>query len=192
MELPLQRVYTRNDQARRGPLFEGEAKPASQEVYLAFAEKHPGDARQGRKTFEGEIGCALCHRINGKGGEVGPDLSSVGSKYPRLFLIESILYPSKQILDGYHASNITLKNGDTFSGLVRSETAGEVVLVDVSAQPHALPKDQIAKRDESKISLMPLGLEPIRRETQGSSFLATLGFACRIPLGFTDSGLLCD
>ena len=69
-----------------------------------------------------------------------------------------MLYPSKQILDGYQTTTITLKSGETYSGFLRGQTETETVLVDVTGEKHPLKRDQIAKLAESATSLMPEGL----------------------------------
>jgi putative heme-binding domain-containing protein len=55
--------------------------------------------------------CVACHKIGNEGGEIGPALTGVGTKYDRAFLTDSILFPSKQILDGYHQTIVRLKDG---------------------------------------------------------------------------------
>ena len=74
---------------------------------------------RGQKVFAGSVGRVTCHRVNGKGGEVGPELTGVAAKYNRAFLVESVLYPSKQILDGYHSTVISTKDGESYTGFVR-------------------------------------------------------------------------
>ena len=154
----LQRAFGKDDRALKGPLFEGDAKPQTPVAYANFAARNRGDVAKGRKLFEESATCASCHRVNGVGGQIGPDLSTVATKYDRAFLIESILYPSKQILDGYHTTTVTMKNGETVSGFLRSQTELELMLVDVAGEKHALPRATIAKVDESPASLMPEGL----------------------------------
>lgn len=154
----LQRVYNKDDTALKGPLFEGDSKPVTPEAYAKFAASHSGNAAKGRKLFEDVATCTACHRANGVGGAIGPDLSTIATKYDRAFLIESVLYPSKQILDGYHTVSVTMKNGESFSGFIRSQTETETLLVDVAGAPHPLPREQIAKIAESPTSLMPEGL----------------------------------
>lgn len=154
----LQRIYTRNDKARAGPLFAGETKPVDAAEYLKFALREPGDAGVGRTLFEGTAGCAACHRVGEMGAQIGPDLTDIAVKYDRTFLIESVLYPSKQILDGYHAVNVTRKNGEVLMGFLRSQTPEELVLVDVSGLKHVVPRGEVAKNEELPVSLMPEGL----------------------------------
>jgi len=155
----LQRVYQDNDKALAGPLFEGNSKPVAAAEYARFALRTPGDAKNGRKLFEGDAACIACHRANQLGAAIGPALDGVGALYDRATLIESVLYPSKQIFDGYHTVAITLKNEEAHAGFLRYETAEEVLLVDVTGAQHHLPKAQIAKREESATSLMPEGLQ---------------------------------
>jgi putative membrane-bound dehydrogenase-like protein len=155
----LQRVYQTHEKALTGPLFEGNSKPVAPDDYARFALRQPGNAKNGRKLFVGEAGCIACHHADGLGANIGPALDSVGSLYGRAALIESVIYPSKQIFDGYHTVNVSMKNGDTFAGFLRYETAEEVLIVDVAGTQNHLPKPQIATRVESNISLMPEGLQ---------------------------------
>ena len=73
------------------------------EVYRAVALKGQGNADRGRKLFSDLKGlaCIKCHAVGKEGGTVGPELSSVGAKYPRDELIASVLYPSAKISSGY-------------------------------------------------------------------------------------------
>ena len=155
----LQRVYQEHPKALVGPLFEGNSRPVAPTEYARFALNSPGDAKNGRKLFESEATCVTCHVAQGSGGAIGPALDGVGSLYDRATLIESVLYPSKQIFDGYHTVTVTMKNGETNAGFLRYETAEEVLLVDIAGGQHHLPKGAIAKREESAVSLMPEGLQ---------------------------------
>lgn len=137
------------------------AVPASDpSPYAEFASRTKGDAGHGRVLFsDARLGCVRCHRIQGQGGEVGPDLAGIGTKYGRPSLIESVLYPSKQIAEGYAQTQVRMQDGRVIAGLVRSETADEVVLVDSEARLHRLRKAQIDARRLSDRSLMPDGLQ---------------------------------
>src|SRR4051794_11710386 len=59
-----------------------------------------GDVNRGRALFADgrRAGCARCHKVDGRGGELGPDLSSIGAKFAREHLIESVLDPSRQVV----------------------------------------------------------------------------------------------
>ncbi|MCX6953159.1 MAG: HEAT repeat domain-containing protein, partial [Verrucomicrobia bacterium] len=170
----LQRAFGKDDRALKGPLFEGDSKPVTPDAYAKFAARQPGDAAKGRKLFEDAAACTACHRANGVGGNIGPDLTTVATKYDRAFLIESVLYPSKQILDGYHTISVTMKNGETFAGFIRSQTETETLLVDVAGAPHPLKRDQIAKLTESPTSLMPEGLQATMSLAEFADLIAYL------------------
>ncbi len=170
----LQRAFSKDEKAQNGPLFEGDSKPVTTDAYAKFAARNPGSASAGKKLFEDTATCAACHRVNGAGGQIGPDLSTVATKYDRAFLIDSVLYPSKQILDGYHNTVITMKNGESFSGFIRSQTETETLLVDVAGEKHPLKRDQIAKNIESATSLMPEGLHTTLSLAEFSDLIAYL------------------
>ena len=58
-----------------------------------------GNPDAGKKMFfeRADVQCVRCHRINGQGGDVGPDLSHVGAQKDRRYLLESIVFPNRQI-----------------------------------------------------------------------------------------------
>ena len=80
----------------------GERPGPRREAFAHFAREHPGDPVRGRALFfESKVAdCARCHRVRGQGGDLGPDLGDVGSKYELDLLIESVLDPSRQIVPG--------------------------------------------------------------------------------------------
>jgi len=101
-----------------------------------------GDSQRGRQIFFDAKGsaCVKCHRIGKEGGEVGPDLSGIGLKYNRNQLIENVLYPSKQILDGYEVTVIETKAGLSINGIVRAESGDELTLIDAEGKKHTVKK----------------------------------------------------
>src|SRR5262249_49492868 len=102
--------------------------------------------------------CASCHKVHGQGGDVGPDLSQVGGKFDRTHLIESILDPSVEITQGYHATIIETKSGRLLTGLVKSESATAITLLDAEGNQVTVPLRDIESRAVSSVSLMPAGL----------------------------------
>ena len=91
-----------------------------------------GDPARGRAVFADreKARCILCHRVGGEGGAIGPDLSAVGGKFARPHLIESVLEPSRQIVDGYRATLVATSDGRLVTGLVKNETNERLTLVD--------------------------------------------------------------
>ncbi len=92
------------------------------------------------------------------GGNVGPELGSIGSKYPRDELIASVLYPSAKISSGYEPEVLALADGRIVTGIVRNETADAVEIQDADAKLVKVAKDDIEARKRSDVSLMPTGL----------------------------------
>jgi putative heme-binding domain-containing protein len=118
-----------------------------------------GNAERGKAIFASPTAtCAICHKVGGRGGETGPDLSQIGGKFDRTHLIESILDPSAEILQGYQATVIETRSGRVLSGIVKTESATEVTLLDAEGKRIAIPTGDIESRTVSKVSLMPAGL----------------------------------
>jgi len=91
--------------------------------------------------------------------ELGPNLSEIGTKLGKDALIEAILEPSSGISFGYEAWNFTLKSGDEVYGLIASETADEITLKNIGGIITRLKKSDLALRQQSKLSIMPAGLQ---------------------------------
>ena len=137
-----------------------------------------GDVERGRLLFEDTKGvaCAKCHRVKGKGGEIGPDLSTVGSQFSRAELAESVLWPSRRIREGYGQVRVRTKGGDVISGAVKEETAEVLSLMDAEGRRHAIRKADIDARQAGEASLMPDGLERGLTPVQFSDLLEYLQF----------------
>ncbi len=122
--------------------------------------KRKGDAANGAKIyFNANPGCANCHVVNGRGIELGPNLSEIGTKLGKDALYEAILEPSSGVSFGFEAWSFTLKNGDEAYGLLASETADEVAVKAVGGIVTRLKKGDIKSRQPSKLSIMPAGLQ---------------------------------
>jgi putative heme-binding domain-containing protein len=136
----------------------GRRKP---DEYAAFALANRGDPKHGRALFDDPrgVGCLKCHRVNGTGGEGGPDLSRIAVNYRRAELIESVLFPSKKVADGFHTTTLALADGQVVSGLVVSDGNERLVLVDSQGTKLELRKSDIETTTRSDTSPMPEGLQ---------------------------------
>jgi putative heme-binding domain-containing protein len=157
----LKQLYEGDPAARSNSVFRHKVLEVAPGQYQDFALSHPGNARRGKKLFHDlqGLGCIRCHHIDGEGGDIGPDLTDIRAKQTRADIIDSVLYPSKQILDGYQQVFFQTKDDDDISGIVRSETADEITIIDSAGLKHVLEKAKITGRKTSKISLMPEGLQ---------------------------------
>lgn len=90
-----------------------------------------GRAEEGGKVFfeKVEAQCQRCHQVGGKGGgEVGPKLDDVGKRKDRTYILESIVFPNRQIAPGYENVTLTMKEGGEIAGRVVREDDNEVEL----------------------------------------------------------------
>jgi len=114
-----------------------------------------GNAAEGKKIFfeRPEASCVRCHKINGEGGEVGPDLSHVGGQKDRQYFLESVLIPNKQIAPGFESVLVTLNNGALYAGVLKSENANELVINS--------PEDGLVTVKKSDLKTREKGLSPM-------------------------------
>jgi quinoprotein glucose dehydrogenase len=116
-----------------------------------------GDVENGRRLFlyRSELSCLRCHKVGGEGvGEVGPDLTGIAARQTRPYLLESILYPSKQIAKGYETVDLVLTTGQVRSGIVRAEDDKFIRLLTADGTTLTVAKDKIEERKTGK-SAMP-------------------------------------
>jgi putative membrane-bound dehydrogenase-like protein len=121
--------------------------------------KRTGDPERGKATWAksvtSEVQCARCHTVRGQGGQIGPDLSAIGTKGTKENLFESILQPSKAIADQYVTWKIDTADGQSISGLLIQETETTVTLRDANGKDYKVATKDIEKRAKSLVSLMP-------------------------------------
>lgn len=116
-----------------------------------------GSAQRGKELYLNTklIACATCHRMEGVGGNTGPDLSRVWDTQTVEKLLEAIVEPSKEIKEGYQAYRVATIEGQVLVGLKISETPKEVVLRDANGRDVRIIKEDIETMAPSKLSLMP-------------------------------------
>ena len=135
----------------------GQLSPAEMEK-LAQEAIAKGDAVRGEHVYRRpELACVACHAIGGAGGKIGPDLTSIGASAPPDYLVESLLYPSAKIKEGYHSALIATKGGQEHSGMIARETDSEILLRTADNKEVSIPTKDITRRT-SVGSLMPAGL----------------------------------
>ena len=119
-----------------------------------------GDATRGRERFlDGQsMQCSLCHRVQGSGRSVGPDMDGIGKQRSRQELLESILDPSKVIDLKYRSHQVLSTAGQLVNGLLVRETDTEMVIRSADGRNHRINKDEIESRRVQAESLMPNGL----------------------------------
>ena len=119
-----------------------------------------GNADRGRTFFFAATAaqCLNCHKVQGKGGDLGPDLSQVGKKYKPAELLESLLKPSLKIDPKFATYQVITIDGKVFSGLLLNKEDDPVTLrVLQQGKPTTIriPKDDIDQLSMQRKSLMP-------------------------------------
>ena len=124
--------------------------------YLESAAATSADATQGRLAFE-TAQCIKCHRCGPAGETLGPDLTTVSSRFQRKEILESIVYPSHNISDQY-ASRIVISNGRSLAGLVVPRGAEGVTVLMDDGEKVEIAQEDIDEIRDSAVSAMPTGL----------------------------------
>lgn len=119
-----------------------------------------GDPTRGRSVYldSKRSQCAKCHRLEGIGGQIGPDLSKVWQTHTIAKILESMIDPSKEIKEGFATWVVTTKDGQIHAGLKMMDDKQEVVLRDAAGKDIRIPAGEIEDKEASKQSLMPDGV----------------------------------
>ncbi len=125
-----------------------------------------GNAQLGRQYFNtNSVGqCVRCHAVGGQGGEVGPSLTNIGTVLTRDQILEALIEPSARLSPGYGTLSLTLKGGQTATGVLMQETDTELVLKTEAAEPLKIAKTRITKRENVPSSMPPMGYLMTKRE----------------------------
>jgi uncharacterized repeat protein (TIGR03806 family) len=131
---------------------------ASDLAGLGSGSAAPRSPETGKAHFQ-TLGCLQCHRRDGEGGSVGPDLTGIGQRSGAGQLLESLLEPSKVIAPEYAQTELETRSGQTLVGRVESETAQAIILRPVGADdPVTVTVSDIHARRLHPVSGMPEGM----------------------------------
>jgi putative heme-binding domain-containing protein len=141
--------------------------PSQEDVQTLAAEvTAKGDAARGEKIFRrADLSCMKCHAITRAGGQVGPELSAVGSISPVDYIVNSILNPDLAKKEQFITKMFQTVDGEVITGIVVDRNDQRVNLRDASGKSVTLAAEDIAAEKEGK-SLMPQGI---------TKFLSELG-----------------
>ena len=135
------------------------------------ALERTGDPERGREVFRRE--CRSCHRFRGEGAAVGPQLESVLHRSP-LELLTHILDPDREVAPEFQRYAVRTKEGVLHSGIIGSETAEAITLVDADERRVVIRREAIEAIRADPHSLMPNGLEEKITVEQMADLLAYL------------------
>jgi putative membrane-bound dehydrogenase-like protein len=142
---------------RAGKLFA--ATRSDREVVLsefANATERRGEPRRGHDIFL--VNCAPCHRLQGEGSDVGPDLGAILDKSAEALLI-AILDPNRAVEERYVAYTAHAKAGREFAGIVVSESPNSVTLRNTGGAEEVFLRNELTSLTSLRRSLMPEGFE---------------------------------
>jgi cytochrome c oxidase cbb3-type subunit III len=125
-----------------------------------------GNAAHGKQLFYGDANCSLCHMVAGKGGRLGPELTSVGESRTREAIIDSVRNPSRRLAWGltestkefpqeYETIDVVTANGKEIKGVALNEDNFSVQMMDTSEHIYLLEKDKLRSFKKSRKSMMP-------------------------------------
>lgn len=121
------------------------------------------DAVAGERVFRKH--CAACHRVEGKGTKVGPDLDGIGARGVDR-LLEDTLDPSRNVDQAFRATSLTTDKGLIVSGLALREEGQILVLIDAQGKEVRVPLDEIDERAVTKLSPMPGNVADLATEAE--------------------------
>lgn len=128
-------------------------------VALAADGLHGRNFDSGRNLFH-VMACASCHRFDGQGGSIGPDLTTASARFSLRDLAENIIEPSKVISDQYGSEQVELQDGATLIGRAYEEGDRLYVVYDPRnpEEKESAPLAAVKRRQPYPVSFMPAGL----------------------------------
>ena len=139
-------------------------RPAEITAFVAFiragfdpasAAVRVGNAERGRALFDGKGNCAGCHRVNGSGPRLAPDLSDIGSIRTLAALQRALLDPNQSLLPINRPVRVVTKDGRTLRGRRLNEDTYFVQLIDEQETLHSLAKADLREISVENASAMP-------------------------------------
>jgi putative heme-binding domain-containing protein len=112
-----------------------------------------GNAQNGERIFR--TACTTCHRVNGTGGRLGPDLSRVGSARSREAIVSRIRLGRDVFGPGYAPVMVTPETGDPIRGVKKNEDLFSVQIMDTGERIQGYEKEKMRAVEDGTQSMMP-------------------------------------
>jgi putative membrane-bound dehydrogenase-like protein len=138
----------------------------------------PADPAAGERVFfhSKGPGCYRCHQVDGRGGQAGPDLTTLASATDRRRLVESIVAPSREIAPQFVSWSVARADGTVFTGILLEQAPdGTLIFADSEGRRIPVKPDEIAERKPQKTSIMPDDLPRTMTLQELRDILAFLG-----------------
>ena len=135
-------------------------------VQARSREQSRGNPTHGKELFYGDASCSGCHMVEGKGGRLGPDLTTVGGARTADYIVDSVRNPSRRLALGlaeatkefpqeYETVTVVTADGKEITGVTLNEDSFTVQLMDASERFYSFEKDKLHSFKKSRVSLMP-------------------------------------
>jgi putative membrane-bound dehydrogenase-like protein len=156
------------------PFFDRRPPPEDADAWLKRLGG-PANPAAGRRVFFHPrlANCARCHRVEGRGADVGPDLSDVG-RSERRQILESILRPSAAVAPHYQVWRIDTADGKTHTGMLLRTVLDEYTYLDANGEQFKLNTRQMVETRAVPTSIMPDGLPDLLTDQELRDLLAYL------------------
>ncbi len=140
--------------------------------YIRSVEKNAdaavlGNAAHGKELFYGTAGCSTCHMVQGRGGRLGPDLSTTGSARSTEYIVESVRNPNRRLAQGiseamkefsqeYETAKVETSDGTKYVGVVLNEDNFTLQMMDTRENLRLFEKSKLRSFEKTRESLMPI------------------------------------
>lgn len=125
------------------------------EAYRSVLEMQ-GSAVKGKELFAKN--CAVCHRLENAGHEIGPNLAAMKNRGPESILL-NVLDPNREVNPQYLGYVVATHDGRTLTGMITAESAASITLKRADGQGEEVLRSDIEELKNTGLSLMPEGLE---------------------------------
>lgn len=136
-----------------------------------------GDPQRGEVVFNA-VACTSCHRVKGKGGSIGPNLTGLGTTLSGERIVEELIWPNRQVKEGFTSLRVITRDGKVLQGYERktrqSEAEGGLALFDPQAQRLIVLNSDDVDTVQKSASVMPEGLTNLLTDQQLSDLIAFL------------------
>ena len=138
-----------------------------------LTESATGNAENGQQIFDAN--CSSCHRVEDRGGRLGPNLSRIGSARSRAALTREIRTPSDFLVPGYEPVTLVTSEGQRVTGAIKNEDTFSIQIMDTGERLQGHLKSGLREIIKDERSLMPAFGPDRLNDAQLNDLLSYLG-----------------
>ncbi|MFK8113139.1 MAG: PVC-type heme-binding CxxCH protein [Rubripirellula sp.] len=144
--------------ARASILLEAAGSAKREEVVVAYREslRLAGDLERGRGLFKKH--CSVCHKVEGVGHEIGPNLATIKTRGAETILV-NVLDPNREVNPQFLNYVLLTEDGRTMTGMISAESASSITLRRAESATDTVLRVEIDQLQSTGLSIMPEGME---------------------------------